>query len=109
MNKTAITFVEDIIFGDEGVYNEDRLFRKDLPAGCAEWLNDQTNKIDCLAYTCPCGCGSVGCIPVTIGEKVEKAWLWDGNLESPTLTPSIQKCEGCRWHGFLKAGVWEQC
>jgi hypothetical protein len=30
-------------------------------------------------------------------------WLWDGHLERPTLTPSID-CGGC-WHGFITAGV----
>jgi hypothetical protein len=29
-------------------------------------------------------------------------WEWDGNVEWPTFTPSIN-CKGC-WHGFIRAG-----
>lgn len=39
----------------------------------------------------------------------EPAWLWDGNREAPTLSPSIRTFdnEGDRWHGYLKAGKLE--
>lgn len=30
-------------------------------------------------------------------------WQWDGNLDQPTLTPSIN-CRAC-WHGFIEGGV----
>ena len=29
-------------------------------------------------------------------------WEWDGNLDNPTFTPSIN-CGGC-WHGFIENG-----
>ena len=40
-------------------------------------------------------------------------WAWDGNLERPTITPSInciaekdgKPTGGCGWHGFITAGV----
>lgn len=40
-------------------------------------------------------------------------WGWDGNLEQPTLTPSInciaekdgKPTGGCGWHGFITRGV----
>ena len=38
-------------------------------------------------------------------------WQWDGNVEKPTLSPSI----GCghrpdfHWHGYLRAGRFEAC
>lgn len=40
-------------------------------------------------------------------------WAWDGNVEAPTLTPSInclaekdgKPTGGCGWHGFITAGV----
>ena len=34
------------------------------------------------------------------------SWLWDGNKDAPTLTPSIA-CgmpKGCDWHGHMRAG-----
>jgi hypothetical protein len=30
------------------------------------------------------------------------SWLWDGNRELPTISPSINVIG--RWHGFLEAG-----
>jgi hypothetical protein len=39
------------------------------------------------------------------GHDVEKrSWAWDGNIDKPTLSPSIN-CQGC-WHGFVEAGVF---
>lgn len=43
------------------------------------------------------------------GKSDEQAWRWDGNLEQPTLTPSIQKMNGCRWHGYLVGGQFQGC
>lgn len=30
------------------------------------------------------------------------SWVWDGNHEAPTFTPSVN-CQGC-WHGYITAG-----
>ena len=39
------------------------------------------------------------------------SWLWDGNEELPTLSPSIAcgRPKASNWHGYLKAGVLEAC
>lgn len=91
-----------------------------------------------LLFVCP-GCinvypGSTGLhrLPVNSAEK-SPSWSWDGNLELPTLSPSIlttywicaygidtcyetSPCENCSvdstktrkvCHSFLKAGVFE--
>ena len=37
------------------------------------------------------------------------SWQWDGNEDTPTLTPSIA-CgmpKGCDWHGYMTAGRLE--
>lgn len=34
----------------------------------------------------------------------KKSWTWNGDVEKPTLEPSID-CEKC-WHGFITAGVF---
>ena len=61
-----------------------------------------------FAYSCPCGCGSIG--RLRIGEKqkpgLSPSWEWDGNRESPTLSPSIHQIG--HWHGYLRAGFWTQ-
>ena len=36
-----------------------------------------------------------------------RVWGWDGNVDMPTLTPSISLAGV--WHGFLRAGVLESC
>lgn len=38
--------------------------------------------------------------------KDVSTWTWDGNEQTPTLSPSIN-CNGpggCGWHGFIKKG-----
>lgn len=45
----------------------------------------------------------------------QTAWRWDGNLESPTLHPSLclEVVRGGRpveiAHGFITAGKWDSC
>jgi hypothetical protein len=36
-----------------------------------------------------------------------RVWEWDGNIEKPTLTPSIHALG--LWHGYLKAGRFVSC
>jgi hypothetical protein len=78
-----------------------------------------------IHFYCPCGvCGrEYSCmIPIATGEKIDKSWQWDGNEESPTLQPSIQRHVSiqenvehgihkheCSWHGYLTDGVFRSC
>jgi hypothetical protein len=51
---------------------------------------------------CP-GCGTLA--PLAIRPVLEgspPSWTWDGNVETPTLNPSINH-SGC-WHGWLREG-----
>lgn len=76
------------------------------PDGAFYYLADNAG----LCFMCPCGCGSLGVLPFhQIGTGQFAIWTWDGNREAPTLSPSIRRTRGCKWHGFLKAGVWEPC
>lgn len=66
---------------------------------------------DALAFLCP-GCAEMGgsglhLLPVTPNEG-RASWQWDGNLEAPTVSPSIltRYSEGV-CHSFLRAGVFE--
>lgn len=62
-----------------------------------------------LHYICPCGCGDPGYLPLMTEPSVRvvsPCWLWDGNRDRPTLSPSILRTAGCKSHGFLQAGVW---
>lgn len=37
-------------------------------------------------------------------DKPNKSWSWDGDVDHPTLQPSIN-CLDC-WHGFIEKGVF---
>ena len=60
---------------------------------------------DSIHFRCPCGCDSSLSVPVT-GPK---AWAWNGDVQFPTLTPSIKRLDHCRWHGFLTDGEFREC
>lgn len=48
-----------------------------------------------LAWHCP-ACNQEHHVPVLIGEKGKKdrGWNWNGNLDSPTLSPSVKISSG---------------
>ena len=46
--------------------------------------------------------GEIVSIPICEGEKLTNSWLWNGNKELPTITPSINVIG--LWHGFLTDG-----
>lgn len=57
-------------------------------------------KQDQLWFFCP-GCNLANMLPVS-GSG---AWRWDGNLDAPTLEPSILCLTGkIRCHSFMRAG-----
>lgn len=82
-------------------------FNRDIPPGSAKWAVDREGKISALIFTCPCGCGEISA--VNISPPADKGWQWNGNRDLPTLTPSIQRTEGCHWHGYLTAGEFKAC
>lgn len=66
-------------------------------------------RVDQMEYTCPRTGRYCGTVMVGVQRKPAESpsWNWDGNWENPTLTPSINCQGGCRWHGYLTAGVWK--
>lgn len=71
--------------------------------------NTDDDTIVAIYLKCP-SCGSTHGVPVKPGNP--HGWDWDGNLDKPTLSPSILFGDGhidnreCRWHGFLRNGEW---
>lgn len=67
-----------------------------------------------VQFDCPCGNRDEnhGCfIPFDValdgstGVNGERGWKRTGDtFETLTLTPSIQRLEACRWHGFITNG-----
>jgi len=63
-----------------------------------------------LIFVCPCGCGVISSVTLSTSPRSDgPRWAWNGNSDSPTLTPSIRKLNGCLWHGFLTDGIFKSC
>ena len=52
-------------------------------------------------------------LPLNANEKDSgrASWGWDGNIETPTLSPSIGSGpkDDRLWHGYLKQGSFNAC
>jgi hypothetical protein len=78
-------------------------------------IDDHGVRYQCLMFVCP-GCALDGnsglhILPVNT-NATSPSWTWDGNLDAPTIEPSIltNGREGSihpRCHSFLRAGVFE--
>lgn len=84
----------------------DDIWADNLPAGSFAFADDGVEPYNSIEYICPCGCGELMTLPISTGEKKERYWQWDGNRETPTLSPSIRRLDGCKFHGFLQNGIW---
>lgn len=100
----AVTLFE----GDGVTHDEKGLVNTKVAPGAAWWTRNGEDHIAVLMYACPCGCSHVDCLPVLPGYS-NTFWHWDQNETQPTLTPSVLRMSGCKWHGYLTRGVWTQC
>lgn len=83
------------------------------PGDFCFWHLSDDGQSGFMAFKCPCGLEihtrQYDSIPVrTIdgGGQGSGYWVWDGNQDKPTLSPSIQRTEGCMWHGWFQNGEW---
>lgn len=84
-------------------------FRDDLQPGTAH-IHTYEGGNHVLFFICPCGCARANQLAIYTEGQQAHGWKWEGNREQPTLTPSIAMVKRtCQWHGFLKAGVFEEC
>ena len=66
--------------------------------------------VDTIQFRCRGNKNRVCSVHLTTGpqvngdEKSPRRWHWDGNMEAPTLTPSIGCDQLCGWHGHITAG-----
>ena len=66
--------------------------------------------VDSIQFRCRGGKNRICSVDVTLGPAVEadaqgkRRWQWDGNMEAPTLVPSIGCDAKCGWHGHITAG-----
>lgn len=63
-------------------------------------------------YQCP-RCDNVHGLPVDYKNSIGATWSWDGNMEAPTLGPSVLSKSGpngaTSCHHFVKGGKIEYC
>lgn len=78
-------------------------------------VDDRGKIYTALMFVCP-GCIAGGpegyeglhSLPVNVeGEFDKPSWDWDGNLEAPTLSPSILSRGYGVCHSFLRQGIFE--
>lgn len=73
-----------------------------------------------ITFDCPCGCDRGVFIPFANpldggapwdpDEPRRARWQRTGDtFDALTLTPSIQRLDGCRWHGWLQDGRLVPC
>lgn len=78
----------------------------DHPTKRTLYLVGESSNYWLAVLRCPCGCGEAISLPMT--EGAEPCWQFNGNMNSPTLSPSVWRTEGCASHFFLRGGkvVW---
>jgi hypothetical protein len=76
-----------------------------MKAKTRDWKDVTGDHGTMLYLWCP-GCDDLH--GVEVEQSAPTAWQWDGNLESPTISPSI-KCMGHKGicHSFVRNGQWE--
>lgn len=113
--------------GEEGcasckaIYVGERGNEWDGPPGSFRWSQDSEHGYRTLWFKLPNGAhGMIAIAPLPLGvQKADKegvlrpaVWSWDGNVEEPTLQPSIrhgQPGQSWYWHGFLTRGFFKGC
>ena len=66
--------------------------------------------VDTIQFWCRGGKNRVCSAALTLGPAIDadeqgrRRWHWDGNMQAPTLTPSIGCDARCGWHGHITAG-----
>ena len=93
----------------------------DGPPGSFRWSRDPTHGYRTLWFKLPNGShGMIAINPLPLGlQKLDDkgvlrpaSWTWDGNVDEPTLTPSIRHGkvgDPWYWHGHLTKGFFKGC
>ncbi len=77
---------------------------------CRDNKPEELRDVMGVRFICPCGCDSESWCPVNGHGKPGPSWELSGTVDAATLQPSVfQSGLSCKWHGWLKNGVWESC
>lgn len=106
----AFTYTYEVLDGDG------EKFTRGMDSGSIEDQGRKKGRIIGMIHFLP-GAG-YGHIPIRPYNGNADSWEWDGNIEKPTLTPSVhampQEAKGdypgrIGWHGHLTEGRWVSC
>ena len=61
---------------------------------------------DVLYLWCP-GCDNLHAPCIRKGDRERPVWTWNGNLDAPTVEPSILVQGAGRCHSFMRDGQWQ--
>lgn len=81
-------------------------FEQTERAGDFFWVGLPGEQPGRMHFLCPCGCGVLA--GVTVKPVTANGWDWNGDLEKPTVKPSI-RIDRDHWHGYLTDGVFRSC
>lgn len=91
-----------------------------MPAGSYYFMRvwkdgNQADEINGFIHGCPCGCGGKSAMWFEGHENAGgPKWSVEGEWPKVTMSPSIgigkdQTTGQFHWHGYLRAGVFEEC
>lgn len=85
----------------------------ELPGDFLYYISDVSERDDAIGgmiFKCPCGCNhdSLICFVKDPRRPKDPFWTWNGNIDRPTVRPSIKRANGCEWHGFLTNGIFQE-
>ncbi len=90
-------------------------FTSERPAGSFAWVfNPHEHNQRYIVLRLPCPNHPLAILPVhrpgevPVGGK-HAYWQWNGNEDTPTLSPSILHHSVPSWHGHVDAGVMVPC
>lgn len=84
----------------------------DDPVGAMRAYEEEGGRGWCrFTWSCPKTGNPCGGIMIGHPDKPARSpsWRWDGNVEEPTLEPSVNCTGGCGWHGFVQQGEFREC
>lgn len=76
------------------------------------FFDGSVDAVEGMRFVCKVPGGDIVAIPIhTQGQQPKRpvSWLWDGNVDHPTLQPSLDVKGNNAWHGFVTGGNLITC
>ncbi len=76
-------------------------------AGVLHLIADGSGNHWLAVMRCPCGCGAT--IQLPMSPPARPCWHLRGNMQAPSLWPSVRRKTGCRSHFVVRGGAILWC